>query len=69
MKKQMKAWALSRKFDHGEQFLGKYCWTDAKDADFSTKLFRTREHARFYKKSCCFKNAKIKRVFVTIETI
>lgn len=60
-------WALGRNFDWGFGLLGKYAWPNAVDSDVSTKLFRTRQQARDARKSCCYKDAKVVSVMVTIE--
>jgi len=60
-------WALGRTFDWGFSLLGKYCWPDATEAEYKTRLFRTRQQARDSRDTCCYKDARVVKVNVTIN--
>lgn len=62
-----KMWALYRDFDWGRSLLGKYCWSDAIEQEYKTKLFRTRQQARDARKTCCYKDAKVVKVTISIQ--
>jgi len=68
---KVKAWAISKNFDWGTVFLGKYCFRELKTRNSETypTLFYTRKQAREAKKICCYKDAVVRRVEVTIKQI
>ena len=72
MKKSCKLWAFSYKFDGVRALLGPYCFPDRSVANcirhlnVPVALFATRKAAREANLDCCYKGARIERVFVTI---
>jgi len=68
-----KRWALAVTFDHGQRFIGKFCWPAAhKEVDAeSIPTFRTRKLGREARK--CLDSyrheAKVVLVLVTIQAV
>ena len=62
------AWALGREFDWGFNLLGKYCWPNSPKEEFRTRLFRTRQQARDARATCTYKDARVVKVVVTIQS-
>lgn len=67
--KHITAWALTEQFSWGRSFLGKFCWPGGNDSDLCYRLFRTRQHARDARATCCYKDARPVKVVVSIEEV
>ena len=62
------AWALGREFDWGFGLLEKFWWPNSPKEEFRTRLFRTRQQAREARETCRYKDARVVKVVVTIES-
>lgn len=67
IKVERRAWCLKGRIAGKHRLLGPYCWPESDPSDFYVRLFKTRREAREAKKTCCYKNAVVCSVIVTVE--
>ncbi len=61
-------WGLTIKLEDQRLLLGIYCWQPPLTSALRKALFRTRREAREAKRTCCYSDARVERVDVTIRS-